>query len=169
MKTPANLWFTRSLALALLLLGGTSYANDNSDSTFISAALRNSQQQLARAQQAIHYGKTLAVRDQAQGVLDEHSTLLRELQALAQKKGLPAQSDAPLKPQASQDQLRTSERFDHDYAAEQLKASKAALESFERMSQDGSDPDLQGFARQWLPMLYHQREIADQLLASQAS
>ncbi|MFV3415170.1 DUF4142 domain-containing protein [Pseudomonas nitroreducens] len=157
------------LLLGLLLFGSATPAQEpSSESAFISEALRNSQQQLARAQQAIRYGKTLAVRDQAQGVLDEHSNLLRDLQTLAQKKGVPAQADAPLKQQGTQAQLAGSERFDHDYAVAQLEASKAAVEAFDRMSRRSADPDLQGFARLWLPMLYHQRELADQLVASQA-
>ncbi|MCG8906937.1 DUF4142 domain-containing protein [Pseudomonas sp. DP-17] len=157
------------LLLGLLLFGSATPAQEpSSESAFISEALRNSQQQLARAQQAIRYGKTLAVRDQAQGVLDEHSNLLRDLQTLAQKKGVPAQADAPLKQQGTQAQLAESERFDHDYAVAQLEASKAAVEAFDRMSRRNADPDLQGFARLWLPMLYHQRELADQLVASQA-
>ena len=87
--------YCRSLLLGLLVLLGNGLAAtasaEESDkaSAFISAALSNSQQQLARAQQAIRYGKTLAVRDQAQGVLDQHGALLRDLQTLAQKKGAP--------------------------------------------------------------------------------
>lgn len=166
--------YCRSLLLGLLVLlgnglGATASAEESDKaSAFISAALSNSQQQLARAQQAIRYGKTLAVRDQAQGVLDQHGALLRDLQTLAQKKGAPAQSDAPLKPENSQAPLGASERFDHDYAVAQLQASKQAVTAFERMSKDDADTDLQGFARLWLPMLYHQRELADQLVASQA-
>lgn len=157
------------LLLGLSLLAGASFAEGRpAASAFISAALTNSQQQLARAQQAIRYGRTLAVRDQAQGILDEHSTMLRDLQTLAQKKGVPAQGDAPLKPENSQAPLSASERFDHDYAVAQLKSSQEAVASFDRMSKDATDPDLQGFARLWLPMLYHQRELADQLVASQA-
>lgn len=159
----------RCLLLGLALLAGSSFAAGKVDpSAFLSEALSNSQQQLARAQQAIRYGKSLAVRDQAQGVLDEHSAMLRDLQTLAQKKDVPAQGDAPLKPENSQAPLSASERFDHDYAVAQLKSSKQAVASFERMSRDATDPDLQGFARLWLPMLYHQRELADQLVASQA-
>ena len=161
--------YLRYLLLSLALLANASFAEDQTaQSAFISAALTNSQQQLARAQQAIRYGTSLAVRDQAQGVLDEHSAMLRDLQTLAQKKGVPAQSDAPLKPENSQAPLAASERFDHDYAVAQLKACKEAVASFDRVSKDNSDTDLQGFARLWLPMLYHQRELADQLVASQA-
>jgi predicted outer membrane protein len=160
------------LGLALLVAGsftGSTLADARTDeSAFISAALSNSQEQLARAQQALRYGKTLAVRDQAQGVLDEHTAMLRDLQTLAQKKGVPARSDAPLKPENSQAPLSASERFDHDYAVAQQQSSKAAVKAFDRMSKDDTDADLQGFARLWLPMLYHQRELADQLVASQA-
>ncbi|MBD9500921.1 DUF4142 domain-containing protein [Pseudomonas sp. BGr12] len=169
MSTPLASSFLRWLLLSFAVLAGSSFAEGKDDeSAFISAALTNSQQQLARAQQAIRYGKTLAVRDQAQGVLDEHSAMLRDLQTLAQKKGVPAQSDAPLKPENSQAPLTASERFDHDYAVAQLRSSKEAVSSFDRMSKEAADADLQGFARIWLPMLYHQRELADQLVASQA-
>ncbi|MBD9579103.1 DUF4142 domain-containing protein [Pseudomonas sp. PDM23] len=165
MSTPLASSFLRWLLLSFAVLAGSSFAEGKDDeSAFISAALTNSQQQLARAQQAIRYGKTLAVRDQAQGVLDEHSAM----QTLAQKKGVPAQSDAPLKPENSQAPLTASERFDHDYAVAQLRSSKEAVSSFDRMSKEAADADLQGFARIWLPMLYHQRELADQLVASQA-
>ncbi|QEY71669.1 DUF4142 domain-containing protein [Pseudomonas denitrificans (nom. rej.)] len=169
MSTPLASSFLRWLLLSFAVLAGSSFAEGKADeSAFISAALTNSQQQLARAQQAIRYGKTLAVRDQAQGVLDEHSAMLRDLQTLAQKKGVPAQSDAPLKPENSQAPLTASDRFDHDYAVAQLRSSKEAVTSFDRMSKEAADSDLQGFARLWLPMLYHQRELADQLVASQA-
>lgn len=169
MTIPVSSSPLRWLLLGLTVLCSNSFADSEADaSAFISDALINSQQQLARAQQAIRYGKTLAVRDQAQGVLDEHSAMLRDLQTLAQKKGVPARSDAPLKPENSQAPLTASERFDHDYAVAQLQSSKEAVTSFDRRSRDGSDSDLQGFVRQWLPMLYHQRELADQLVASQA-
>ncbi|MBD9677826.1 hypothetical protein IB274_14025 [Pseudomonas sp. PDM18] len=51
----------------------------------------------------------------------------------------------------------TCGRFDHDYAVGQQQSSK-----------EDANSDLQRFARLWLPMLYHQRELADQLVASQA-
>lgn len=169
MTTPVASSLLRGLLLGLAVLAGSTFADSKADeSAFISDALTNSQQQLARAQQALRYGKTLAVRDQAQGVLDEHSAMLRDLQTLAQKKGVPAQSDAPLKPENSQAPLTASERFDHDYAVAQLQSCKEAVHAFDRMSKEGTDADLQGFARLWLPMLYHQRELADQLVASQA-
>jgi len=170
MTHPTLAALLRICLLGSVLLCGMAQADEtNSESTFISDALNNSQEQLARAQQAIRHGHTLAVRDQAQGVLDEHSTLLRDLQTLAQKKGLPARSDAPLKQATGQapSQLDNSERFDHDYAQAQLKSSQAAVAAFDRMSKQNEDADLQRFARLWLPMLYHQREIADQLVASQ--
>ncbi|MCP8466242.1 DUF4142 domain-containing protein [Pseudomonas sp. ZM23] len=153
-----------------LLLSDMTPADERSAANgFIAETMSNSQQQIARARQALLHGHTLAVRDQAQGVLDEHGKMLAELKALAEKHGLQVSSEPAQKQQSDQAQadLASSQRFDRDYAEAQLKASRAAVESFDRMSKRTDDPELQGFARLWLPMLYHQREIADQLVASQ--
>ncbi|MCJ1886992.1 DUF4142 domain-containing protein [Pseudomonas sp. LA21] len=171
-----NSWFTQllpfagALLLAALLPGETRAAEAQDDSaSFVNEALSNSQEQIGRARQALRYGHTLAVRDQAQGVLDEHGMLLYDLRALAQKEGLPAKADMTLEQESGQAQrnLSDSARFDHDYAQAQLKACREAVKAFEAMSRSDDDPTLRDFARLWLPRLYHQREIADQLLAAQ--
>lgn len=159
-----------AVLLTALALGESRAAEPREASaTFLNDALSNSQEQIGRARQALRYGHTVAIRDQAQGVVDEHGMLLHDLKALARKERLPAKADMTLAQESGQEasRLSSSERFDHDYAQAQLKACREGIKAFEAMSRSDSDPPLRDFARLWLPRLYHQREIAEQLLAAQ--
>lgn len=134
--------------------------------SFVASALANSQQQLARARLALDHGHTTAVRDQAQGLIDQHQRLQDDLQTLGRKKGLLPPRDEAGEARATQArrQLADSQRFDRDYAEAQLASSRQAVELFDHQANDASDAELQRFARHWQPQLYHQREIAQQLL-----
>lgn len=156
------------LLFACLCCIGLAHAAPASEphATFVASALANSQQQLARARLALDHGHTTAVRDQAQGLIDQHQRLQEDLRILARKKGLLPPRDETREAHATQarEQLANSQRFDRDYAEAQLASSRQAVELFDRLADDGSDAELQRFAQHWQPQLYHQREIAQQLV-----
>lgn len=155
------------LCACLCLVGqaGATPSNDN-QKDFVSQALANSAQQLARARIAFAQGGSQAVRDQAQGVIDQHQRLHRDLQVLARKQGLLGPATEPAA--QSEGELQASPHFGHDYAVAQLASSRDAVDLFERQARDASNPDLQKFAKAWLPQLYHLREIVQQLADAQA-
>jgi putative membrane protein len=104
------------------------------------------------------------VKTLAQKLIDDHTKSSTAMKQLAQQKGvtLPDQTDAKHLALATKLQGETGEKFDKDFMTSNMADHKKVVKAFEAESQKGTDPDVKGFATQFLPPVQQHTQMIQQ-------
>ena len=124
---------------------------------------RNSLENLAQADLAeVEAGKLGAqkathpeVKKFAQHMVDEHTSMLKEGEKLAQAKGVKPPSAPSMKHRALLKVLETKsgDNFDRDFMERMVKDHESALELTEKCAREAKDPDLKAHAEKAAPKI----------------
>lgn len=124
------------------------------DRKFINEAAEGGMAEVQLGQLALKRGSSDAVKQYAQQMIDEHTTVNNELMAIATQKGVTppkAISGKHEKVRAKLSKL-SGTSFDQAYMKEAgIKAHTQQAALFQRQAEQGQDPDLKAFAAKTLP------------------
>ena len=109
------------------------------------------------------------VRNFAAQMVNDHTAAGNELAALARLKQMTPPDDMDLNHKAAYDRLENTygTEFDRVYMEGQVEDHTAVLAAFQDEVNNGSDADVQAFARKHLPAIQHHLEMARQLAGQQ--
>lgn len=155
-------------ACALLALGTPAQAQDSlpSPKEFIAQASATGTAKLEAAKAALRTSRSEDVRDFAQQVIDDHGKADSDLKSLARDKRLPEpEAAAAMEAEVPTSNLQEGREdgFDATYAREQVAVSEQAVDLFAVTADQEPDPDIQGFARNNLPVLKRHLQMAREL------
>jgi putative membrane protein len=104
----------------------------------------------------------------AKQIIDDHTAMAHELEALATKKGVVLPKDTDEKGQKKIDKLAATKDTDFPsaYADCQVSAHKDAVSLFKDAADDAKDPEVRAFASKYLPTLQQHLDHAKALAKS---
>lgn len=121
---------------------------------------------------ALEKSRSDQVRNFAQQMLDQHTAALRELQTLAQNKGitLPDETDLQHKSRAMALRMLSGNTFDSQYLKRVgISDHQRTIELLQKAQDSGKDPDFKAMAAQMLPTVQGHLKMARQLSVQQGS
>src|SRR5262249_10843230 len=146
--------FMRKLALALTAaLPLVAIAKDNPDESFLHRAAQAGHAEVVAGQLAQEKASNPAVKPFAGMMVKEHTAANDELGKLAGTTGvaLPTGPSSAQKESNRKLEKRSSESFDRDYVASQIKAHEETVSLLQNEIDSGKDADAKAFASETLP------------------
>ncbi len=104
------------------------------------------------------------VKKLAQKLIDDHTKTSDAMKQIATKKGMtvPTETDAKHKALAAKLQNESGAKFDKDFLESNSKDHHKVVAAFQKESTNGTDPDIKGFATQFLPAIQEHTTMIDQ-------
>nr|MBF0683758.1 DUF4142 domain-containing protein [Pseudomonas sp.] len=136
------------------------------DQTFLENAIQGSYAEIEGSQLALDTTTSSDVKSFAQMMIEDHGKMLKEAQALAQKKGMTPPTGPSVMQRTEITALKalSGGAFDAMYVNRIGVAShEATVEMFEDASQEVQDPDVKALATKTLPKLREHLEMARSL------
>jgi putative membrane protein len=133
------------------------------DRDFVAAATASGESEIAQAKLALEHSSVDEVRGYATKMIEDHTTIAKELAAA---RGVSPNAPMPPLPPSEQlalAQLRgdpLAQTFDEDYALQQVGGHLAAVTAFNVEAKSGTDPKLRAFAAKWIPTIQAHLELA---------
>lgn len=124
------------------------------DKDFIQTAAKGGMMEVEMGKMGQKQAKSADVKKFATKMVTDHSKANDQLKALAKKKGVTLEADAP-----KMDKMDDA-TFDKDYMAQMVKDHEKTVSDFEAEAKDGSDADVKAWASKTLPTLKKHLEMA---------
>jgi putative membrane protein len=150
---------------ALAVCVGVSRAADKetlTDKEFIARALEDGVAEVKMGQLAERLASSDKVKDFAQKMVTDHTQANKKLMELARAQKLAVVVDMRKEALAIYKRMSklSKAEFDKAYAKQMVEDHKKAVDLFERMSKNATDPDLKKFAADTLPTLRQHLKLA---------
>ena len=154
-----------ALSFQPLLEGQKAATLSHSDSSFMTDAAEGGMNEVRLGELAQQKGSSEQVRAFGKRMVEEHSRLNNELQAIAARKNVSLPSDVGITQKASDKLLssKSGHSFDESYASSMLKDHKEDIEAFEKEANSGVDQDVKAFAAKSLPTLREHLRMANEM------
>ena len=139
------------------------------DRNFFHEAARAGLVEVEASKMALAKADSAQVKQFAQRMIDDHTIAAKELEALAQGKGvtLPKEPSRMQRTRLSGLESLSGPRFDARYAEFiGVDSHRQAVQLFERASRRAQDADVRSFAAKTLPTLQDHHKMAEQLAAA---
>lgn len=134
-------------------------AESAADAAFLAKAVPAGRDEVTAAREALKMSKIAGVKKAAQMMRQDHRMANRKLAALAERKGWPL-------PPRDTSGAASASYSDDEYIAGQIMAHQDAIALFTEEAANGSDADLQAFAKKTLPTLRHHLKVLQALQGS---
>ncbi len=104
------------------------------------------------------------VKKIAQRLIDDHTKSSQALKEVASSKGmtLPTEPDPKDKALATKLEGESGDKFDKDFIAANSSDHHKVLAAFKKEASDGNDPEIKGFATQYMPAIQEHTQMIDQ-------
>jgi putative membrane protein len=135
------------------------------DRTFATKAAAGAQAEVTLGRLATEKGGWPQVRQFGQQMLTDHSQANQELQAIAKQQNLtlPSKPDSTSVAMEQHRQASSGAAFDSAYARDMIQDHQQDVADFEKGADSGQDPALKAFAQEYLPVLQHHLQMAQQI------
>jgi putative membrane protein len=132
------------------------------DASFVKAASAGGQMEVTLGQFAAEHAANRDVKKFGERMVTDHTQANKQLQALAEKKGLKLATQLPKKEQSMCDELMKLKGADFDRAYMKMMVTdhETDIKEFENQAKSGSDADIKAFATQTLPTLKEHLKLA---------
>ncbi|MDP9515053.1 DUF4142 domain-containing protein [Pseudomonas protegens] len=153
--------------LALLLGLGASNALAQSPAAFIDDASAKGMADIEASRLAHQHTSSRAVKEYTIQVINDRTTANQHLAKIARQLDLPVAPREQVMDQAKRlmPQLPEGTDFDRAYAANQIKATEAAIRQIQQQAQTSNVPQLKAFAEETLPKLENHLQMAKAIQA----
>jgi len=140
----------------------TPVALSSSDKQFVMEASQGGSAEVQLGALAVQKAMSSDVKQFGQRMVDDHSRAGSELKQFASGKNVSLPSEIGSEHQEVMDRLSkpSGKEFDRAYMAEMLKDHEKDVAAFERISQQGDDPDLKAWTTKILPTLREHLQMA---------
>ncbi len=163
---------TGVFCLVLFAVGGIAQAAslNQTDKSFMMTAARIDMTEAHKGQMAESQGSGTEVKDFARTLVQDHTQSYEHLTALAAKEGvkIPRGISASAPGVAPLVHLK-GDRFDRQFAREEVSSDQQALAVFKRESEHGHDADVKAYATSAIPALENDLRLAQQCAKSKKS
>jgi putative membrane protein len=149
-------------AAGLALLGSAWAQSDAAATKFLSDAVRGNIAEVKMGELALQRGKSKAVRDFGETLVDDHTMGLQKTSALAKTLGVspPTETSADaIKKHEALSKL-SGDDFDRAFASYMVMAHQQEIAKYTEAARDGSNADVAELAKDALPMLQEHLEHA---------
>lgn len=156
-----------SLVAAACGLGAVMTASAaESAKSFLKDAADDSRAEVQMSQLALQKAQRPEVKQFAQRMVDDHTALNKQIEALAQKKNIKLSDSLPLTKKASYEKLsHTNDNFDKDFMDKNVSDHQDDFKKFSEEAKSGDDPDVKAFASEVLPKFQEHLKLAKDLQA----
>jgi putative membrane protein len=135
----------------------TSASLNDKDKDFMQTAAKDGMTEVEMGKMGQKQAKNAEVKKFATRMVNDHSKANAQLKALAKKKGVTLDAEAP-----KMDKMDEA-NFDKEYMDHMVKEHEKDVAAFEEEAKDGSDPDVKAWANKTLPTLKKHLELAKQI------
>ena len=132
---------------------------NDKDKEFMQTAAKDGLMEVEMGKMGQKQAKNAEVKKFATRMVTDHSKANAQLKALAKKKGVTLDSEAP-----KMDKMDEA-NFDKDYMDHMVEEHEKDVAAFEEEAKDGSDPDVKAWANKTLPTLKKHLEMAKAIQA----
>jgi putative membrane protein len=154
----------------LVLCAGLAFAKTNTvggdltvkDRQFIEQVASTNLAEIKLARLALDKSESATVRTYAQTVIDDHEKAAGQLKTIAKDEKFPEPTSMETLDQQSYDKLSTltGKDFDTEYMKLMVKGHEKAIDTFQKASNQLSNPELKQFAAKTLPTLKEHKDMA---------
>lgn len=130
---------------------------NDKDKEFIKDAAKDGMMEVEMGKMGQKQAKNAEVKKFATRMVTDHSKANTQLKALAKKKGVTLDAEAP-----KMDKMDDA-TFDKDYMDQMVKDHEKDVKEFEEEAKDGSDADVKAWANKTLPTLKKHLELAKEI------
>ena len=143
--------------------GGSSMAVSAADKKFAMMVAQTDIAELQVSNMALQKSNNDDVKKLAQKLIDDHTKTTDSMKEIASKKGLtlPTETDAKHKALAAKLEGESGDQFDRDYIAANSMDHHKVVQAFQKEANSGKDPDIKGFASQYLPAIQEHTQMID--------
>jgi len=137
----------------------------SSDKQFVMEAAQGGSAEVQLGNLAVQKAASSDVKQFGQRMVDDHSRVGDELKQFASRKNVSLSSEIGAQHQEVIDRLSklSGKEFDRAYMAEMLKDHEKDVAAFDRISQQGNDPDLRAWTTKSLPTLREHLQMAQDI------
>lgn len=137
----------------------------HADSAFLKDAAQGGMDEVKLGELSQHNAASEQVKKFGQRMVDDHTKLNHEVQALAARKNVTLPTDIGVLQNASYKMLseKTGEAFDKSYISSMVKDHQEDIAAFEKEANSGTDPDVKAFASNALTTLREHLRLAQDL------
>ena len=130
---------------------------NDKDKGFMQTAAKDGMMEVEMGKMGQKQAKNAEVKKFATRMVTDHSKANAQLKALAKKKGVTLDAEAP-----KMDKMDEA-NFDKEYMDHMVEEHEKDVAAFEEEAKDGSDPDVKAWANKTLPTLKKHLELAKQI------
>jgi putative membrane protein len=140
-------------------------ALSHSDSAFMKDAAEGGMDEVKLGQLAAMNSMSDRARTFGQKMVNDHTKLGNELQALAARKNVPVPADISVRQKASYKLLseKHGPDFDKAYISSMVQDHEDDIAAFQKEADSGADDDVRAFAAKALPMLQEHLRLAQDI------
>jgi putative membrane protein len=146
------MWGAGAALVLLMTQAAAAQSLSSEDRKFMEDAAKGGMMEVHMGQMGLKHGDSSGVKSFSQRLIDDHSKGNRELQALAQKKGVTLPVDNPSDMPKGLE-AKSGAAFDREFAANAVEDHQKDIKEFEQEAKSGSDPDVKNWATKTLPTL----------------
>lgn len=142
---------------------GSSASVPGADKKFAMMAAESDLAELQVSNLALQKSSNDDVKKMAQKLIDDHTKTSDAMKQIASQKGmtLPTEPNAKHKALATKLQGESGDQFDKDYVAANSMDHHKVVSAFEKEASSGKDPEIKGFASQFLPAIQEHTKMID--------
>jgi len=158
----------RVVALAMLAVPAAFSQHDalsHSDAAFLKDAAEGGMDEVKLGELAYQKGTSDRIKTFGQHMIDDHTKMNNELQALAARKSVTLPTDISITQEASYKLLsaKTGEGFDKSYISSMVKDHEDDIAAFQKEANNGGDADVKALASKALPTLQEHLRMAQDI------
>jgi putative membrane protein len=143
--------------------GGASGAVPGADRKFAMMVAQTDLAEIQIGNLALQKSNSDDVKKLAQKLIDDHTKTSDSMKEIAGKKGLtlPTSPDAKHQALATKLQGESGDQFDKDFITANSADHHKVVKAFQKEADSGKDPDIKGFASQFLPSIQEHTTMID--------
>jgi putative membrane protein len=136
---------------------------------FVREAVQTDMLEIQAGRLAAEKAKSSEVREFASRLVADHGAASRQLEQIAQARGVQVPQSLPADKQQALDSLqeKSGTEFDRAFAKEMVQGHEEAVRMFEQAAQNAADPEVKAFAARQLPKLREHLKLAQALPAAE--
>jgi len=155
---------TLALMQTVLFAQSTPQAASGADAKFATMVAQTDLAEIQVSNLALQKSNNDEVKKIAQKLIDDHTKTSTALKSIATSKGmtLPTETDPKHKALATKLEGQSGEKFDKDYISANVADHHKVVAAFQKEAQNGNDPEIKGFAAQFLPAIQEHTQMLEQ-------
>ncbi len=132
---------------------------------FLAQAMQDSLAEIEVCNLALEKASDDEIKAFSQQMIDDHSRIGREIEDLANRKGVPLPRDVTSEQRSTYDELSglSGQEFERKFVEHNVEDHEKDIEEFRQQSEQGDDPDIRAFAEKGAQRLSEHLKMAQEV------